>query len=73
MAKLRDPDFATEAAVIGQKRGRQSQRAAERTTYRNRHRERRFNTPAGDAQAEQVPKLREGGYVPSFIEHRKRS
>ena len=46
--------------------------AAERTTYRNGHRERRWDTRLGTLKL-QVPKLREGGYVPSFIEHRKRS
>jgi putative transposase len=44
----------------------------ERTTHRNGHRERRWDTLLGTLRL-QIPKLREGGYVPSFIEHGKRS
>ena len=44
----------------------------ERVRHRNGHRERRWDTRLGTLRW-QVPKLREGGYVPSFIEHRKRS
>jgi putative transposase len=48
------------------------QRSTERTTYRNGFRDRRWDTRLG-TPALKLPKLREGGYVPSFIEHRKRS
>jgi hypothetical protein len=45
---------------------------AERTTHRNGFRDRRWDTRLGTLSLK-VPELREGGYVPSFIEHRKRS
>jgi transposase-like protein len=48
------------------------ERSGERTGYRNGHRDRRWDTRLGTLTLH-VPKLREGGYVPSFIEHRKRS
>jgi transposase-like protein len=44
----------------------------ERTTYRNGFRDRRWDTRLGTLSLK-VPQLREGIYVPSFIEHRKRS
>ena len=43
-----------------------------RSTHRNGYRERRWDTRLGTLQL-QVPKVREGGYAPTFIEHRKRS
>ena len=60
-----------EVTEQGGSRGRMSG-PEERTTHRNGHRERRWDTRLGTLRL-QVPKLREGGYVPSFIEHRKRS
>jgi len=39
---------------------------------RNGYRERRWDTRLGTMMLN-VPKVREGGYAPSFIEHRKRS
>ena len=48
------------------------ERTSARVTHRNGYRERRWDTRLGTLQL-QVPKVREGGYVPSFIEHRKRS
>src|SRR5579885_931193 len=48
------------------------ERSAERRTYRNGYRPRRWDTRLGKLEL-QVPKVRNGGYVPSFIEHRKRS
>ncbi|MEI9972656.1 MAG: transposase [Ignavibacteriota bacterium] len=36
------------------------------------HRERRWDTRLGSLTLN-IPKVRNGGYVPSFIEHRKRS
>jgi len=65
-------DFAMEAEVTAKVGAAAHERAPERTTYRNGHRDRRGDTRLGTLQM-QVPKLREGGYVPSFIEHRKRS
>jgi transposase-like protein len=41
-------------------------------TQRNGYRERRFDTRLGTLNLK-IPKVREGGFVPSFIEHRKRS
>src|SRR5271169_2040851 len=61
-------DFVMEAEVTA----KVGAEADERATYRNGHRERRWDTRLGTLKL-QVPKLREGGYVPSFIEHRKRS
>jgi len=46
--------------------------ATNRSTHRNGSRDRRWDTRLGTLSLK-VPKLREGGYVPSFIEHRKRS
>ena len=65
-------DFVMEAEVTAKVGAEPHQRSAERTGYRNGHRERRWDTRLGSLKL-QVPKLREGGYVPSFIEHRKRS
>ena len=65
-------DFVMEAEVTAKVGAEVHERSAERTTHRNGHRERRWDTRLGTLQL-QVPKLREGGYVPSFIEHRKRS
>jgi putative transposase len=61
-----------EAEVTAKVGAEVHERSAERRTHRNGHRERRWDTRLGTLQL-QVPKLREGGYVPSFIEHRKRS
>lgn len=48
------------------------ERSAERRTHRSGYRPRRWDTRLGKLEL-QVPKVRNGGYVPSFIEHRKRS
>ena len=61
-------DFVMEAEVTERIGAAPHERSDERVTHRNGHRERRWGT-----LRLQVPKLREGGYVPSFIEHRKRS
>ena len=80
-AKAEDPiramaamitDFVMEAEVTAKIGAEPHQRSEERTGYRNGHRERRWDTRLGSLKL-QVPKVREGGYVPSFIEHRKRS
>lgn len=65
-------DFVMEAEVTAKVGAEAHERSQERTTHRNGHRERRWDTRLGTLKL-QVPKLREGGYVPSFIEHRKRS
>ena len=65
-------DFVMEAEVTAKVGAEAHERSEERTTHRNGHRERRWDTRLGTLQL-QVPKVREGGYVPSFIEHRKRS
>ena len=65
-------DFVMEAEVTAKVGAEVHERSAERTTHRNGHRERRWDTRLGTLQL-QVPKVREGGYIPSFIEHRKRS
>lgn len=65
-------DFVMEAEVTAKVGAEPHERSDERTGYRNGHRDRRWDTRLGTLHL-QVPKLREGGYVPSFIEHRKRS
>lgn len=65
-------DFMMEAEVTAKVGAEPHERSAERTTHRNGFRDRRWDTRVGTL-ALKVPKVREGGYVPSFIEHRKRS
>jgi putative transposase len=65
-------DFVMEGEVTEKVGAAPHERSEERITHRNGHRERRWDTRLGTLRL-QVPKLREGGYVPSFIEHRKRS
>jgi len=65
-------DFVMEAEVTAKVGAEPHERSAERTTHRNGFRDRRWDTRLGTLSLK-VPKLREGGYVPSFIEHRKRS
>ena len=65
-------DFVMEAEVTAKLGAEPHERTTERTGYRNGHRDRRWDTRLGTLSL-QIPKLREGGYVPSFIEHRKRS
>jgi transposase-like protein len=65
-------DFMMEAEVTAKVGAERHERSAERTTHRNGLRDRRWDTRLGTLSLK-VPKLREGGYVPSFIEHRKRS
>jgi len=48
------------------------ERSASRTNHRNGTRSRRFDTRLGTFEL-QVPRLREGGYMPPFLEHRSRS
>lgn len=65
-------DFLMEAEVTAKVGAEPHERSVERTTHRNGYRDRRWDTRLGTL-ALKVPKLRQGGYVPSFIEHRKRS
>jgi putative transposase len=64
--------FLMEAEVTAKVGAEPHERSTERTTHRNGYRERRWDTRLGTLSLN-VPKVREGGYVPSFIEHRKRS
>jgi transposase-like protein len=65
-------DFLMEAEVTQKIGAEPHERTEERTGYRNGHRERRWDSRLGTLSLK-VPKVRDGGYVPSFIEHRKRS
>lgn len=65
-------DFLMEAEVTAKVGAEPHERNDERTTHRNGHRDRRWDTRLGTLMLK-VPKVREGGYVPSFIENRKRS
>ena len=65
-------DFLMEAEVTQKVGAEPHERSEEGTGYRNGHRDRRWDTRLGTLSL-RVPKVREGGYVPSFIEHRKRS
>ena len=65
-------DFLMESEVTAKVGAEPHERSAERTTYRNGYRPRRWDPRVGTLEL-QVPKVREGGYVPSFIERRKRS
>jgi putative transposase len=65
-------DFIMEAEVTAKVGAEPHERSPERTTHRNGFRERRWDTRLGTL-ALKVPKVRDGGYVPSFIEHRRRS
>jgi putative transposase len=65
-------DFVMETEVTAKVGAELHERSEQRTKHRNGHRERRWDTRLGTLTL-QVPKVREGGYVPSFIEHRKRS
>lgn len=56
-------------AAIGAER---HERSAERTTYRNGHRERRLETRLGSLHL-RIPKLRQGSYFPPFLEPRRLS
>jgi transposase-like protein len=64
--------FLMEAEVAQKVGAEPHERSEGRTTHRNGYRPRRWDTRLGTLEL-QVPKVREGGYVPSFIEHRKRS
>ena len=65
-------DFVMEAEVTAKVGAAPYERSDDRSTHRNGSRDRRWDTRLGTLSLK-VPKLREGGYVHSFIEHRKRS
>jgi putative transposase len=65
-------DFVMEAEVAAKVGAEPYERSLERATQRNGYRERRWDTRLGTLQLK-IPKVREGGYVPSFVENRKRS
>jgi transposase-like protein len=65
-------NFIGEAEATARVGAEPYERSEERGTHRNGYRDRRFDTRLGTMQL-RIPKLREGGFVPSFIEHRKRS
>jgi putative transposase len=58
---------------VGQQLGAERyERSAERAGYRNGYREREWDTRVGTIGL-RVPRVREGGYVPSWLEPRKRA
>jgi transposase-like protein len=65
-------NFISEAEATTRVGAEPYERNDERGTHRNGYRDRRFDTRLGTMQL-RIPKVREGGFVPSFIEHRKRS
>lgn len=65
-------DFVMEAEVTAKVGAGPHERSEERLTHRNGFRERRWDTRLGSLSL-RIPKVREGGYVPSFVENRKRS
>mgnify|MGYP001351669716 CR=1 FL=1 len=65
-------NFISEAEAAAQIGAEPYERNEDRSGLRNGHRDRRFDTRLGTLRL-RIPKLREGGFVPSFIEHRKRS
>ena len=58
------------SALIGAELGKR--RPEDRATHRNGYRPRRWDTRAGEIEL-QIPKLRQGSYVPGFLQPRKRS
>src|SRR5690348_17511691 len=58
------------AELIGAELG--ERRPEDRATHRNGYRPRRWDTRAGEIEL-QIPKLRQGSYLPSFLAPRKRS
>ncbi len=63
---------AMQLEVTGEVGAEIYERVANRKSYRNGTRSRRFDTRVGTIDLA-VPKLRSGGYVPSFLERRSRS
>lgn len=65
-------NFVAEAQASAKIGAEPYERSEDRATHRNGHRDRRFDTRLGTLNL-RIPKVRDGGFVPSFIEHRKRS
>ncbi len=61
-----------EAEVSTQLAAERHERSEERVGYRNGTRDRRFDTRLGTIDLK-VPKVRNGGYIPAFLEDRSRS
>ena len=61
-----------EAEVEGKLGAEKSERSEERQGYRSGYRVRRFDTRMGTMYL-MVPKIRNGGYIPFFVEAKKRS
>jgi transposase-like protein len=61
-----------EAEVVQRIGAERYERNAERVTQRNGYRERPYDTRVGELTL-QVPKLREGSYLPSFLEPRRKA
>jgi putative transposase len=61
----RPPDRSGTIAELGE-------RAPERTTHRNGYRPRSWDTRVGELQLA-IPRLRQGSYLPSFLEPRRRA
>jgi len=61
-----------EGDVDAQVGAQRYERAADRATYRNGHRDRDWNTRLGPVHL-QIPKLRQGSSCPDFLEPRRRS
>ncbi len=60
------------AEVDGKLEAKKSERTQTRQGYRSGYRVRRFDTRMGTMYL-MVPKIRNGGYIPFFVEARKRS
>jgi putative transposase len=82
-AEVKDVDFLREATewllqqlmeaeVSAQIGAQRYERSAERTTSRNGHRSRDWETRLGTLHLD-IPKLRKGSYFPNFLEPRRRS
>jgi len=65
-------EHATQAQFDEQIGASPFERSAQRRGWRNGSRERRFDTRLGSLDMA-IPRPREGGFTPSFLEHRKRS
>ncbi len=61
-----------ELEVTQQLGARRHERTGERTGHRNGYRERTWDTRVGTIEL-QVPRVRDGGYIPSLLEPRRRS
>ena len=65
-------EVVMEAEVAAQIGAGHGERSAERTTWRNGYRPRRWDTRASSIEL-QIPKLRQGSYFPALLEPRRRA